>query len=100
MVICKYLYYGYLFEGSHAENLQNSVETEVQTESLLDYGYKHIHRDRYPDLGLHRILRGTVKRFDSRVLLDPSEKQFDLPAAFVELRDGESRNDEAVRQES
>jgi len=58
---------------------------------LLDNGYKHINGNGNPDLGLHRILRGPIKCFDPKVLLDPFEKQFNLPTAAIELGNGQSR---------
>ena len=36
-----------------------------------------------PDLAHHRVFAGSQKRFDLQVLLDPLEKQFDLPAGFI-----------------
>ena len=52
-------------------------------ESFLDESHEDITRDGYPDLGLHRILGGAVKPVDAEMLLDPFEKQLDLPAGFV-----------------
>ena len=54
---------------------------EVQL--LLDDGNENINADGDPDLGLHRVFRGTIERLDSEVLLDPSEEEFDLPTALV-----------------
>jgi hypothetical protein len=42
-------------------------------------------------LGFHRILIGTEKRFNAEMLLDPFEKQLNLPAAPVKLRDDQGR---------
>ncbi len=42
-------------------------------------------------LGLDRVLGGAEEALDAQVLLDPLKEQLDLPAAFVELRDGERR---------
>ncbi len=38
-----------------------------------------------PDLDQHGILRGAIKGFDFQVLLDPLEKEFDLPVAALEF---------------
>ena len=56
---------------------------------LLDDGHEHVNRDRCPDLGLHRVLRGAVGALDTQVLLDPFEEQFYLPSAPIELGDGQ-----------
>ena len=48
---------------------------------------------------LDGVLRGAVKRFDAQVLLDPFEKEFDLPTALVEFLDGERWQIEVVGQE-
>src|SRR5260370_20953140 len=40
-----------------------------------------------------------VEGFDAQVLLDPLEEQFYLPALFVDLRDGKSRQIEVIGQE-
>ena len=55
--------------------------------------------DGAPDLGAHRVGRGAVKDFDARMLLDPFEEEFDLPAAAIELGDGQRRDGEVVGQE-
>ena len=39
---------------------------------------------------------GAEKRLDAQMLLDPFEEQLDLPTAFVELGDGQSRKLEIV----
>jgi len=56
---------------------------------LLDNRDQHIDSHGAPDLCLHRILAVAEKLFDSQVLLDPLEKQFHLPPAFVKRGDGE-----------
>jgi hypothetical protein len=79
--------------------LENSVETEIQFQPLLNDCDKHIHRDSNPDLSFHCILRSPIEGFDPQVLLDPAKKQFDLPAAFVQLGDCKRRDEKIVRQE-
>ena len=61
--------------------------------------HKHIDGYSDPDLGLHGILGGAIESLDSEMLLDPFEEQFDLPPAFVQLCDGQGRQDEVVGQE-
>ena len=43
--------------------------------------------DRDPYLGLDGILAGAQESFDTQMLLDPFEEQFDLPALLVKCRD-------------
>jgi len=40
------------------------------------------------DLGLHSVFACAEKVLDAQVLLDPFEKEFDLPAVFVQGCDG------------
>ena len=60
-------------------------------ESLLDNGHQHIHRYGNPDLRLHGILGRAIELLDTQVLLDPLEKQFDLPASLVQGADRRCR---------
>jgi len=50
-------------------------------ESLLDDGDQNIGGDGDPDLRLNAILGSPVEGFDPQMLLDPFEKELDLPAA-------------------
>ena len=43
-----------------------------------------------------RVLAHAEKRLDAQVLFDPFEKEFDRPAAFIELRDGQCRKRKIV----
>lgn len=52
-----------------------------------------------PDLRLHRVLAGCQKSLDAQVLLDPLEKQLDLPTALVQGGDGQGRQRHIVGQE-
>ena len=51
-----------------------------------------------PDLDQHGILGSAVKGLDLQVLLDPLEKEFDLPAAAVEFGYLQGRQVQAVGQ--
>ena len=57
----------------------------VDPQTFLDNSNKHINRDGDPDLCLHSILGGSIKRFDPKMHLDPFEKQLDLPATTKEF---------------
>ena len=87
------------FEQGDAEDLQDFGEAAVDGEFLFDDGNQHVHADCDPHLSLHRIVAGAIESFDSQMLLDPLEKQLDLPAALVELRDGQRWQREVVGQE-
>ena len=56
-----------------------------QMQAFLGNGDQHVSADRDPDLRLDRVLVGAIKRLDAQVLLDPFEKQFDLPALAVQV---------------
>ena len=47
-------------------------------------------------MGFDGVLGGAEKDFDTKMLLEPFEKQLDLPAAAIKLGDGERRQDEIV----
>jgi hypothetical protein len=47
-------------------------------------------------LRLHRVLAGAIEGLDPQVLPDPLEKEFHLPAALIDLRDGQSGLREVV----
>lgn len=66
---------------------------------FLDNGDENVHADSDPDLGLHCILGGSIKRLDSKVLFDPLEEEFYLPTAFVQLGNGQGAEHKIVRQE-
>lgn len=61
------------------------MKTVGQMQAFLCNGDQHVCADRDPDLRLDRVLVGAIKRLDSQVLLDPFEKQFDLPALAVQV---------------
>ena len=56
-----------------------------QMQAFLGNGDQHVSADRDPDLRLDRVLFGAIKRLDAQVLLNPFEKQFDLPALAVQI---------------
>src|SRR4051794_31046832 len=49
---------------------------------------------------MQRVLRGADERFDSQVLLDGLEEQFDLPALAIDLSDSDGGQVETIRQEN
>ena len=74
------------------------AEIPIDPEFLADQGNQYVDADGGPDLGLDSVRRRTVESLDSQVLFDPLEEEFDLPATLVELRDGQRRQVEVVRQ--
>src|SRR6266851_5432380 len=68
-------------------------------ESLLDDGDQNIGGDSDPDLRLNAVLGSPVEGFDPQMLLDPFEKELDLPAAAVQFGDRKRGQSEIVGQE-
>ena len=79
----KYLRNRNFLEKYNAENLQDFAQTQLDFEFFLDNRDQNVNADDNPDLSLHSVLGGAIKRLDTQVLLDPFEKYFYLPAAFV-----------------
>ena len=63
--LCKCLGYMEFLEKGNADNLQDFVETAVESKLFFDDGDKDINADGYPDLGLHRVLGRAKKRLDA-----------------------------------
>src|SRR5439155_14894310 len=70
----------------------------VQVEFLLDDGDEHVDRNCAPDLSLDGVLGSSEERLDTKMLLDPFEEEFDLPAAFVQLGNDQRGQVEVVGQ--
>ena len=66
---------------------------------LIETGHHQVNADCDPDLSSHSVLGCAKKCFDTQVLFDPLEEQFDLPAAFVNGRDRLCWQVEVIRQE-
>ena len=56
-------------------------------QTFFDDGDQDISRHGNAYLRLHGVFAGTQKGFDTQMLFDPFEKQFDLPALLVKCRD-------------
>lgn len=66
---------------------------------LLEDGHEQVNAEGRTDLDTDGVLRGAVESLDAQMLLEPFEEQFDLPAAAVELGDGQGRFAEVIDQE-
>ena len=93
----KYLIYRFFREDVHAEDLQDSCEAFLDPMLFFENRHQKVDADCDPDLGADGVFVGAVKRFDPQVLLDPFEKEFDLPAVFVDRRNGQRGQVEVIR---
>src|SRR6266478_8527451 len=57
-------------------------------------------RDCDSDLSLDRVLGSAKEEFDTKMLLDPFEKQLDLPPTSIKLGNGDRRQGKVVGQEN
>ena len=76
------------------------MKTVGQMQAFLGNGNQHVSADCNPDLRLDGALVGAIKRLDAQVLLDPFEKQFDLPALAVQVCNQLGLESEVVGQKS
>ena len=67
---------------------------------LLYDRHQDVDRDRDPHLRLHGVLGSSEERLDPQVLLDPPEKEFDLPPLLVEQGDALRGKRKIVGQEN
>ena len=78
--------------------MQDFVQASLQLQLPFQDGHEDIDADGDPYLGFHGVVARTVESFDPQMLFDPFEKQFDLPAAFVQPRDDDRGQCEVVRE--
>ena len=69
-------------------------------QAFLQNGDEQVNGDGGPNLGVHGVRACAVKGFDAQMLFDPFEEQFDLPAAMIQLGNGQGRHGEVVGQEN
>jgi len=74
------------------------MKTVGQVQAFLGNCDHYVCADRDPDLRLDRVLVGAIKRLDAQVLLDPFEKQLDLPALAIQICDQLGFEGEVVGQ--
>ena len=82
-IIHKHLIERDFLEDVHAQDLEYPAQTFVDSMNLIETGNHEVNAQGDPDLGAHGVLRCTEEGFDSQVLLDPFEEEFDLPATPV-----------------
>ena len=76
------------------------MKTIWQMQAFLSNGDQHVSADRDPDLRFDSVLVGAIKRLDAQVLLDPFEKQLNLPALAVQVCNQLGLESEVVGQKS
>ena len=94
-----HLIYIDFFEKGDAENLQDLADGAVDVEFLLEDGNEQVNADGNPDLGLDRVLRGSIEGLNGKILFDPFEKEFHTPTALVKLRNRQGRKGKVVGEE-
>src|SRR4030042_2085470 len=94
----KYFGNRHLLEKGNAENLEDFVQVQIESQLFLQDGHQHVYCDGNPDLGLHGIRRCAIERLDPQVLFDPLEEEFHFPAAVVELGNREGGQGKMVRE--
>ena len=95
-ILRKYLRNRHFLEKRNAENLQDFAQTQFEVKFFLDYRHQNINAYSNPDLSFHCVLGRAQKCFDTQILLDPFEKDFYLPAAFVKLCNHKGRQRKVV----
>ncbi len=87
------------FKHVQVQSLKNLVKAMRQIQTLLCNRDQHVGGYRDPNLRLHCGLGRADKRLDAKVLLDPLEEQFDLPALLVQRGNRRCRKAHVVGQE-
>ena len=95
-IVRKCLFYRHLLEKHNAENLQDFAKTLLDIEFFLDNGRQQVHADCYPYLGLDGVDACAEKSLYAKILLDPFEEEFYLPAAIEQLRNRQCRQRKVV----
>lgn len=98
-IICKQLIDRDFLKNVHAQNLQYPAQTFVDSMNLIETGDHQVNADCNPDLGANCVLSGAEKGFDTEVLFDPFEEEFDLPPAFINGCNGYGGQFEVVCEE-
>ena len=86
-------------EYIHADDLQDSAHALLDAQGLIENGDHQVNADRDPNLRLDGVFGQTEEGLHAKVLLDPFEEEFDLPARLVDLRDDQRFDLEVVGDE-
>ena len=89
-IICKQLIERDFLKSVHAQNLQYPAQAFVDSMDLIETGHHEVNADCDPDPGSHGVLFGSKESFDAKVLHNPLEEEFNLPAAPVDGCHGQS----------
>lgn len=79
-----------------ADDLQNSAHALLDPQGLIENGDHQVNADRDPDLRLYGVLAQPEEGLHAKILLDPLEEKFDLPACFVDFRNDQRIDLEVV----
>ena len=60
-------------------------------QAFFQNSHQEVNGDGSPNLRAYSVGAGAIKGFDAQMLLDPFEKQLDLPPAAIEIGDGDCR---------
>ena len=82
---------GRFLEQSGGKDLQNCVERMLKAQSFFDNGDQDINSNGNPNLGLDAVRGSAEETFDPKVLFDPFEKEFDMPAVAINGGHGQRR---------
>ena len=85
-------------ESVDAQDLEDFAHARRAVRFLLEDCHEDVDAQRNPYLSLDRVVGVAQKGFDPQILLDPLEKQLDLPATAIELRDRQRGQLEVVGQ--
>lgn len=87
-----------LLEYAHTQNGENAVNAGFQAKPPLYNQQECIYCEGAPNLNFHGVGLASEEGLDPHIHFEPLEKEFDIPACFVEQRDGEGGQIEVVGQ--
>src|SRR5580698_6746449 len=99
MIIRKQLGQRHFLKSGDRDNLQNLVQAAGKSQSPFGNRHQEICAYGTPNLNADTVGMSGEKSAQPQVLLDPAEKQFDLPSLAVNGGDGQSGQLEVVREE-
>ena len=82
-LFCKNLTERHLLKGTHADNLQDLVETLRESQLFAGDGDQEVGTNGRPDLCPDSIGTAAIKSAETEVLFNPFKKKFYLPAGAI-----------------